>query len=488
MPPVEVPSLPIQMSPNIDALVRALSKTDVWETLKKLRTVSSSENAAAQCYGASFDKAPNSDPAYATPLENAHDAADDIDSTRAYTSFCSSYPATSVAIYQIAPATFIPLSGTNLSFYGGQHGQAGFNSENATAAKMEPEEMVVDDAASLVVTPPTDPKEMRKTIRQKMHRCPICKNRFIEKDIYERHLRDRHPSRFDVYMEQQAKVMEEQRLAELEQMRREEIKTGGFILPAREVEEAEALADPAEIKLPDEEDIGGYYTVYDDYGMPLRKRRPYRKKISPQCPFCDKRFRNDNSLKKHIVKKHPEMVGFVQCNKCFKAVKNYSELPNHQCCMAHVCWQCTPIRNMITAERLDNHRRKFHRGAQSGFKCNECSRKFLTPRKLRKHKKMAHIIRKPFKCQFCDDYFPTDTQAALHERIHTGKVKFECNICDYRANRFIRLTDHKRREHGYVCVICGEKTVEWSELKYHTLEVHAGYLSSESQAGKMRQK
>ncbi|PIC13537.1 hypothetical protein B9Z55_027655 [Caenorhabditis nigoni] len=45
---------------------------------------------------------------------------------------------------------------------------------------------------------------------------------------------------------------------------------------------------------------------------------PYKKKISPQCPFCDKRFGNEMSLKKHFLKKHKEMVEFKQCLKCLK--------------------------------------------------------------------------------------------------------------------------------------------------------------------------
>jgi len=53
--------------------------------------------------------------------------------------------------------------------------------------------------------------------------------------------------------------MEEQRLAELEQMRREEIKSGGFILPAREVEEAAMLANPDEIRLPEDDDRAKFF-------------------------------------------------------------------------------------------------------------------------------------------------------------------------------------------------------------------------------------
>lgn len=57
----------------------------------------------------------------------------------------------------------------------------------------------------------------------------------------------------------------------------------------------------------------------------------FRLQVSPQCPFCDKRFRNEVSLKKHFVKKHPETVDFVQCLRCFKAVKTKNELSAHEC-------------------------------------------------------------------------------------------------------------------------------------------------------------
>jgi hypothetical protein len=53
---------------------------------------------------------------------------------------------------------------------------------------------------------PTDPREVRRLIRSKMHRCKRCKNRFIERNLYERHLRDRHPEDYTIYMVQQEEV------------------------------------------------------------------------------------------------------------------------------------------------------------------------------------------------------------------------------------------------------------------------------------------
>lgn len=216
-------------------------------------------------------------------------------------------------------------------------------------------------------------------------------------------------------------------------------------------------------------------------GVSFRNSVRFQKKVSPQCPFCDKRYRNDNSLRKHIAKKHPDCINFVQCNRCYKALRNADEIPGHHCDLTYICNECQPVRNMVDAERLYNHKQKFHRGEKSGFLCMECNRKFLTPRKLKKHQRMAHVIQKPYKCQFCDEYFPTDMQVCAHERIHTGKVRWECPLCDYRCNRSTKLLDHKKTEHGYLCMLCGEPQPEWNNLKNHTLEKHQGYLSSENQ-------
>jgi len=47
--------------------------------------------------------------------------------------------------------------------------------------------------------------------------------------------------------------------------------------------------------------------------------------------FCDKRYRNEHSLKKHISKKHAESAEWVQCLKCFKPVPSKEEMQNHLC-------------------------------------------------------------------------------------------------------------------------------------------------------------
>ncbi|CAB3400208.1 unnamed protein product [Caenorhabditis bovis] len=329
---------------------------------------------------------------------------------------------------------------------------------------------------------PTDVRVVRKLIRQKMLRCKKCKNRFIEKNIYERHLRDKHPKDYAVYIQEQEEEVETQRLEEIEANRIEELTSGGFIPPENEIDNNPFDYLTEGIPLPGE-NYNNYAPRYDNYGNVKHVKRPYRKKVSPQCPFCDKRFRNEFSLKKHFAKKHEEMGEFQQCIKCYKCVQDDEEMKNHECELTYVCFECNPIRNLVTDQRLLNHRRKFHRGVNSGFKCSFCNMKFLTPRKLRKHKKMAHVFTKTFQCHFCEEIFISEVGVMTHERVHTGIIKFECKVCDFKANRFIQMEEHMKNEHGYVCSICHTRVAEWSDLKHHTLTDHGGYLASDRVTG-----
>lgn len=358
------------------------------------------------------------------------------------------------------------------------------NGSNVTVIKPVP--LVIRtqsaDEISGAVAHPTKPSEIRKLIRSKMVRCRICKNRFLEKHLYERHLRDRHPTEHLAYLIQQEDEMRQQRKEELETNRLDEIISGGFIPPQEDLDASKFEFDINDIPLPGEL-TGGIPARFDRYGVLYQPKRIYKKKVSPQCPFCDKRYRNEHSLKKHISKKHTDCIEWVQCLKCFKPVPSKEELPDHLCEMIYICFECTPARNLCDEVRLFNHRAKFHRGENSGFKCNLCNQKFLTPRKLRKHKKMSHVFTKTYQCHFCEELFISETAVTTHERIHTGIIKFECKICDFKCNRFLNMEEHRKEEHGYLCTICQEKLSEWSDLKNHMLIEHGGYLSSEFSSG-----
>ena len=80
-------------------------------------------------------------------------------------------------------------------------------------------------------------------------RCRICKNRFLEKHLYERHLRDKHPIEYLAYEIQQEEEMIKQRKEELETNRMDEIISGGFIPPQEDLDASKYEVDVTELVL-----------------------------------------------------------------------------------------------------------------------------------------------------------------------------------------------------------------------------------------------
>ncbi|KHJ88437.1 zinc finger, C2H2 type [Oesophagostomum dentatum] len=109
--------------------------------------------------------------------------------------------------------------------------------------------------------------------------------------------------------------------------------------------------------------------------------------------------------------------------------------------------------------------------------------RYITVGIFRKHRKMSHVFVKTYSCHFCEELFTSEVSVMTHERIHTGIIKFECKICDFRCNRYFQMENHKKEDHGYLCSICQESFGEWAEIKNHTLSKHGGYLTSDTYTG-----
>uniref|UniRef100_A0A915E8S1 C2H2-type domain-containing protein n=1 Tax=Ditylenchus dipsaci TaxID=166011 RepID=A0A915E8S1_9BILA len=97
---------------------------------------------------------------------------------------------------------------------------------------------------------------------------------------------------------------------------------------------------------------------------------------------------------------------------------NKQDLKDHHCDMTFICFECTPMRNFCDPYRLNHHRIRFHGGKNLEFKCKECTKKFSTPRKLRKHMKMKHYFSETYACYYCDELFTSEQNVTAHERNH----------------------------------------------------------------------
>ncbi|EFO89640.1 hypothetical protein CRE_07343 [Caenorhabditis remanei] len=106
--------------------------------------------------------------------------------------------------------------------------------------------------------------------------------------------------------------------------------------------------------------------------------------------------------------------------------------------------------------------------------------KVFDTKKASQAQKMSHVFTKTFACHFCEEIFISNPK---HERVHTGIIKFECKVCNFRANRFTTMEDHKNNEQGYICPICQERACEYSDIKHHVFESHGEYLAVDEPIG-----
>ncbi len=77
------------------------------------------------------------------------------------------------------------------------------------------------------------------------------------------------------------------------------------------------------------------------------------------------------------------------------------------------------------------------------FKCNQCSRTFVSKTNLNRHKNCHNGIR-TFKCGQCESAFYNSTDLKGHIRTHTGEKPYKCQECPKAFAWSTNLTRHRR--------------------------------------------
>ena len=89
----------------------------------------------------------------------------------------------------------------------------------------------------------------------------------------------------------------------------------------------------------------------------------------------------------------------------------------------------------------------------------------------------GYILKKPFKCKFCDYCSNRKEYVNSHERTHTGEKPFACDICEQKFNHKSTLGIHILSHTGekpFSCTICDTKFRQRPHLKSHMKLVHSG--------------
>ncbi|CAG4979629.1 unnamed protein product [Colias eurytheme] len=173
--------------------------------------------------------------------------------------------------------------------------------------------------------------------------------------------------------------------------------------------------------------------------MALHQPKSAQKKY--QCEYCDKEFRSYGARYKHIKIKH-----FGVKDHCYLCNKKVVSLKTH-------------ILNTHDTSSLP-------------FECNVCSRRFISPSRLKEHM-LTHTKEKPFKCDQCNKRFQNKPLLMIHTRqVHDKEKHHLCQFCSKSFFKKYALQRHLRshsKEKPYECKKCGKWYSCSTVLKNHLL-------------------
>ncbi|CAL8081862.1 unnamed protein product [Calicophoron daubneyi] len=176
--------------------------------------------------------------------------------------------------------------------------------------------------------------------------------------------------------------------------------------------------------------------------------RMHNQELANECFMCQRRFRLETELRRHIKEMHS---GAVRCEICHKVCNNLR------------CYS--------------QHRQKHFRTRI--YQCTDCHTTFKSKLAMKRHIRVEHLQLGPekFECQICGKIV---TQIGMHMLIHK-EARFECEYCGKRFTKAAYYNEHLRIHRGeqpFECHICKKRFNKKSNLNVH-LRFHEKHRDEE---------
>ncbi|RXG59710.1 Zinc finger protein [Armadillidium vulgare] len=123
------------------------------------------------------------------------------------------------------------------------------------------------------------------------------------------------------------------------------------------------------------------------------------------------------------------------------------------------------------------------KGSRRLLTCSYCPYRTLYATNLQRHTRFKHTKEKPFQCPVCSKRFSMKANLSIHMRIHTGEKPYRCDKCDDDQD-WHNIGEAVSEEGGqkgnyltksrrlHTCSYCPYRTVNVTNLKYHTMFKH----------------
>lgn len=165
------------------------------------------------------------------------------------------------------------------------------------------------------------------------------------------------------------------------------------------------------------------------------------------CSSCDKKYKDQGSLKRHIDRNHTQRERNFICETCGKGFFSKNDVKIHM---------------------------RIHTG-ETPYSCNECPRQFTQVSALLRHKR-THTGEKPHKCSKCCKQFSTKDQLNYHQLAHSTEKSLSCAVCStpfkYKNNLKKHMLMHTA-PNNFVCNHCGRTFNYKGNLKIHIDRSHS---------------
>ncbi|XP_053401417.1 uncharacterized protein LOC123550620 isoform X2 [Mercenaria mercenaria] len=201
-----------------------------------------------------------------------------------------------------------------------------------------------------------------------------------------------------------------------------------------------------------------------------------------QCKHCEKTFRYQQGLKRHITEQHEENAK-VPCPICGKLFKSEQNVQRHS--KIHVgpftCPHC--IKVFTERSEYNDHIKSEH--ADLMYPCKECDAILPSKKAFVSHVKTQHSNSdelmegiKDKKCTVCDKKFDKKTDLENHMVIHSAERTQECPACHKKYKLLHTLERHIKDVHNndvvFTCSECDEEFEVKTKLDLHVKLFHTG--------------